>query len=249
MQYPPFVATEIPGPSPDGDFGNLTTRPPQVDPFIEELLSEKQRVDPTLIRVHEVIDRELEKRAGKQEPEYLEVDIEKPIKLVKKILIPVARHPNFNFVGKLMGPGGSTLKSMQEKLAVKLNVWGRGSTKDSSKEEALLATGEPKYAHLKECLHVRVTVVAPPIEAYKKMSEALEEVKKHLNPDMGDDISKAQITTLGFNPQKYANQPAAPRGRGGAIPPVGHGRGMMPMDIGYDYGTQNFLQPYGYPDQ
>lgn len=43
-------------------------------------------------------------------------------------------------------------------------------------------SGEAKYAHLSNDLHVLIEVFAPPGEAYSRMSHALEEIKKFLVP-------------------------------------------------------------------
>lgn len=49
-------------------------------------------------------------------------------------------------------------------------------------EEELRKSGEAKYAHLSDELHVLIEVFAPPGEAYSRMSHALEEIKKFLVP-------------------------------------------------------------------
>lgn len=51
-----------------------------------------------------------------------------------------------------------------------------------SQEEELRKSGEAKYAHLSNDLHVLIEVFAPPGEAYSRMSHALEEIKKFLVP-------------------------------------------------------------------
>lgn len=51
-----------------------------------------------------------------------------------------------------------------------------------SQEEELRNSGEAKYAHLSNDLHVLIEVFAPPGEAYSRMSHALEEIKKFLVP-------------------------------------------------------------------
>ena len=54
----------------------------------------------------------------------------------------------FNFVGKLLGPKGNSLKRIQEDTLTKMAVLGRGSMRDKDKEEDLRASGDPKYGHL-----------------------------------------------------------------------------------------------------
>lgn len=51
-----------------------------------------------------------------------------------------------------------------------------------SQEEELRKSGEAKYFHLNDDLHVLIEVFAPPAEAYARMGHALEEIKKFLIP-------------------------------------------------------------------
>ena len=43
----------------------------------------------------------------------------------------------FNFVGKLLGPKGNSLKRMQEETLTKMAVLGKGSMRDKAKEEEM----------------------------------------------------------------------------------------------------------------
>ncbi|MED6232463.1 hypothetical protein ATANTOWER_030631, partial [Ataeniobius toweri] len=63
-------------------------------------------------------------------------------------------------------------------------------------EEELRKSGEAKYAHLNNDLHVLIEVFAPPGEAYSRMSHALEEIKKFLVPDYNDEIRQEQLREL-----------------------------------------------------
>lgn len=43
-------------------------------------------------------------------------------------------HPNqYNFVGKLLGPKGTTLKALQDQTGCTLAIMGKGSMKDKEK--------------------------------------------------------------------------------------------------------------------
>ncbi|VDN31258.1 unnamed protein product, partial [Gongylonema pulchrum] len=97
---------------------------------------------------------EADKLENSIDPEWLEVDIAKSIKVSKKVLIPNFRHPHFNFVGKILGPKGATLQAMAKQFKCHIYVLGRGSTKDRAKEQELLQSGDPQYAHYGGPLHV-----------------------------------------------------------------------------------------------
>ncbi|XP_057244027.1 KH domain-containing, RNA-binding, signal transduction-associated protein 3-like, partial [Malurus melanocephalus] len=123
-----------------------------------------------------------QKGEGKEEEKYIDVVINKNMKLGQKVLIPVKQFPKFNFVGKLLGPRGNSLKRLQEETLTKMSILGKGSMRDKTKEEELRKSGEAKYFHLNDDLHVLIEVFAPPAEAYARMGHALEEIKKFLIP-------------------------------------------------------------------
>ena len=44
------------------------------------------------------------------------------------------------------------------------------------------SSGDPKYAHLEQDLHVLIEVEAPPGQAHARLGLAIEEIKKFLVP-------------------------------------------------------------------
>ncbi|PWA15277.1 hypothetical protein CCH79_00008588 [Gambusia affinis] len=145
------------------------------------------------------------------------------------------REPNFNFVGKLLGPRGNSLKRLQEDTLTKMSILGKGSMRDKEKEEELRQSGEAKYHHLNEDLHVLIEVFAPPAEAYARMGHALEEIKKFLIPDYNDEIRQAQLQELTYlnGGSEDAKVPSvrgksAARGRGTPVPGPPRSRGGVP---------------------
>ncbi|PNF25703.1 hypothetical protein B7P43_G15606 [Cryptotermes secundus] len=102
----------------------------------------------------------------------------------------------FNFVGKLLGPKGNSLKRLQEDTMTKMAILGRGSMRDKHKEEELRASGDPKYAHFNDDLHVEITAFAPPAEAHARIAYALAEVRKFLVPDYNDEIRQEQMREM-----------------------------------------------------
>ncbi|XP_051526475.1 KH domain-containing, RNA-binding, signal transduction-associated protein 1-like [Myxocyprinus asiaticus] len=195
--------------------------------YLPQLLAERDSLDSSFTHAMKLISAEIEKvqkgETGEKETEsYLDLFTTTNIKLKERVLIPVKQYPKFNFVGKILGPQGNTIKRLQEETGAKISVLGKGSMRDKTKEEGLRKGGEPKYSHLSMELHVFIEVFAPVPEAYLRMAHAMEEIKKFLFPDMMDDICQEQ-----FMEMKYLNggQEHAGRGRGG--PPV-RGRGAHP---------------------
>lgn len=126
----------------------------------------------------------------------LDIHKGRPVRLQVRVLVPVKDHPNFNFVGKLLGPKGNSLKRLQEETQTKMAILGRGSMRDKAKEEDLRKLGDPKHAHLNEELHVEITSFAPAADAYGRLAHALAEVKRFLVPDYYDDIRQHQLREL-----------------------------------------------------
>ncbi|XP_068091061.1 KH domain-containing, RNA-binding, signal transduction-associated protein 3-like isoform X3 [Hyperolius riggenbachi] len=173
--------------------------------------------------------------ADSTEDQYIDVVINKNMKLAQKVLIPIKQFPKFNFVGKLLGPRGNSLKRLQEDTLTKMSILGKGSMRDKAKEEELRKSGEAKYFHLNDDLHVLIEVFAPPAEAYARMGHALEEIKKFLIPDYNDEIRQAQLQELTYLNGGSENEevpvvrgkPSA-RPRGAPVSALSRGRGGVP---------------------
>ncbi|XP_012578352.1 PREDICTED: KH domain-containing, RNA-binding, signal transduction-associated protein 3 [Condylura cristata] len=218
--------------------------------YLPELMAEKDSLDPSFTHALRLVNQEIEKfqkGEGKDEEKYIDVVINKNMKLGQKVLIPVKQFPKFNFVGKLLGPRGNSLKRLQEETLTKMSILGKGSMRDKAKEEELRKSGEAKYFHLNDDLHVLIEVFAPPAEAYARMGHALEEIKKFLIPDYNDEIRQAQLQELTYlnGGSENADVPVARgkpalRTRGAPTPTVTRGRGGVtarPVGVGVPRGT------------
>ncbi|XP_038656592.1 KH domain-containing, RNA-binding, signal transduction-associated protein 2 [Scyliorhinus canicula] len=195
----------------------------QREKFLPELMAEKDTLDPSFVHAVRLLTEEIEQSQddstkSEEEKQYLDVISNKNIKLAERVLIPVKQYPKFNFVGKLLGPRGNSLKRLQEETGAKMSILGKGSMRDKAKEEELRKSGEAKYAHLGDDLHVLIEVFVPAGEAYSRMSHALEEVKKFLVPDYNDEIRQEQLRELSY----LNGSEESPRGRGT------RGRGIRP---------------------
>ncbi|XP_065199559.1 KH domain-containing, RNA-binding, signal transduction-associated protein 3-like isoform X2 [Planococcus citri] len=200
--------------------------------YVKDLLKEKLTLNPEQhSNAMRLVDQEVSKAQAqstgkplKPESRYVDIYKEKPIKVVAKVLVPVKEHPRFNFVGKLLGPKGNSLKRLQEETMTKMAILGRGSMRDKTKEEELRTSLDPKYSHLTDDLHVEIQALAPPAEAYARIAFALAEIRKYLVPDVNDEIRQEQLREI----QQYGGG-----GRGGGGPNIrggvsrgGGGRGV-----------------------
>lgn len=185
-----------------------------------------------------LLTSEADKLENSIDPEWLEVDIQKPIKVTKKVLIPVYRHPNFNFVGKVLGPKGATLQGLSKQYKCHMYVLGRGSTKDQRKEHELLMSGDPQFAHYGGPLHVKVETIAPAHIAYQRVAGVMEELSRLLQP-VREDTTPAHLKEreAAKDPKDGENgsgdggnsasdeKPEVARGAGGGGPMRGGGGG------------------------
>ncbi|KAI3448362.1 hypothetical protein Pfo_005027 [Paulownia fortunei] len=81
------------------------------------------------------------------------------VKRVIRLDVPVEKYPNYNFVGRILGPRGNSLKRVEEMTECRIYIRGQGSVKDSLKEEKL--KDKPGYEHLNEPLHILLEAEFP----------------------------------------------------------------------------------------
>ncbi|XP_065144340.1 protein quaking-A isoform X2 [Paramisgurnus dabryanus] len=118
------------------------------------------------------------------------------VHLQEKLFVPVKEYPDYNFVGRILGPRGLTAKQLEAETGCKIMVRGRSSMRDRKKEEQ--NRGKPNWEHLNEELHVLITVEDTQTRAEIKMRRAVEEVKKLLVPaaEGEDNLKKMQLMEL-----------------------------------------------------
>ncbi|XP_064157609.1 protein quaking-A isoform X4 [Anguilla rostrata] len=118
------------------------------------------------------------------------------IHLQEKLFVPVKEYPDYNFVGRILGPRGLTAKQLEAETGCKIMVRGKSSMRDRKKEEQ--NRGKPNWEHLNEDLHVLITVEDTQARAEVKMRRAVEEVKKLLVPaaEGEDNLKKMQLMEL-----------------------------------------------------
>nr|CAH8864558.1 unnamed protein product [Trichobilharzia regenti] len=97
------------------------------------------------------------------------------VNLQAKVYMPTGTSNNYNFVGRILGPDGSTAKCLQQFLGVRIMIRGRGSMRDQTKEEANI--GRPNWEHLNDNLHVLITV-----EDYENRAKArIEKASEYIS--------------------------------------------------------------------
>ncbi|XP_010558412.1 PREDICTED: KH domain-containing protein At3g08620-like [Tarenaya hassleriana] len=118
------------------------------------------------------------------------------VKRILRLDIPVDTFPNFNFVGRLLGPRGNSLKRVEATTGCRVYIRGKGSIKDPDKEEKL--RGKPGYEHLNEQLHILIEAVLPASIVDIKLRQAQEIIEELLKPvdESQDYIKRQQLREL-----------------------------------------------------
>ena len=74
---------------------------------------------------------------GSKQLECLPEPVGVPMQLTEKLYVPVKDHPEFNFVGRILGPRGMTAKQLEQETGCKIMVRGKGSMRDKAKVSTL----------------------------------------------------------------------------------------------------------------
>ncbi|GMY30747.1 KH domain-containing protein At5g56140 [Fagus crenata] len=118
------------------------------------------------------------------------------VKRTLRVDIPVEKYPNFNFVGRLLGPRGNSLKRVEASTECRVLIRGRGSIKDPTREEMM--RGKPGYEHLNEPLHILVEAELPVEVIDARLMQAREILEDLLKPvdETHDFYKKQQLREL-----------------------------------------------------
>ncbi|XP_068644044.1 KH domain-containing protein At5g56140-like isoform X4 [Aristolochia californica] len=113
------------------------------------------------------------------------------VKKTVRVDIPVDKYPNYNFVGRLLGPRGNSLKRVEASTECRVLIRGRGSIKDPSREEMM--RGKQGYEHLNEPLHILLEAELPVEIIDARLIQAREILEDLLKPvDESQDFFKKQ---------------------------------------------------------
>lgn len=174
--------------------------------YLAQLLKDKKQIQAfpnVFIHVERILDEEINKVRGtlfhfNTNKETISLpDPQGPVlTMSEKLYVPVKDHPDFNFVGRILGPRGMTAKQLEQDTGCKIMVRGKGSMRDKKKEEA--NRGKPNWEHLNEDLHVLITVEDTRGRCECKLKRAVDEVKKLLvpAPEGEDELKKMQLMEL-----------------------------------------------------
>lgn len=195
------------------------TNPHSIADYLAQLLKDRKQLGAfpnVFLHVERLLDEEIGKVRGnlfqisetKKEPLSLPEPEGPTVTLSEKVYVPVKEHPDFNFVGRILGPRGMTAKQLEQETGCKIMVRGRGSMRDKKKEEQ--NRGKPNWEHLQDELHVLLTVEDTEGRAKIKLQRAVDEIKKLLVPsaDGEDELKKRQLMELAIINGTYRDSSA-----------------------------------------
>ncbi|XP_022950933.1 KH domain-containing protein At2g38610-like isoform X1 [Cucurbita pepo subsp. pepo] len=138
------------------------------------------------------------------------------VKRILRLEIPVDTYPNFNFVGRLLGPRGNSLKRVEVTTGCRVYIRGKGSVKDPDKEEKL--RGRPGYEHLNEPLHILIEADLPANIVDIRLRQAQEIIEELLKPvdESQDYIKRQQLRELAMLNSSFREDSPGP---GGSVSP------------------------------
>uniref|UniRef100_A0A1I7ZMV3 KH domain-containing protein n=1 Tax=Steinernema glaseri TaxID=37863 RepID=A0A1I7ZMV3_9BILA len=118
------------------------------------------------------------------------------VTVTEKVFVPAKEYPDYNFVGRILGPRGMTAKQLEQETGCKIMVRGKGSMRDKKKEE--MNRGKANWEHLSEELHVLIQCEDTPNRCEVKIKRAVEQVKKLLvpAPEGEDELKRKQLMEL-----------------------------------------------------
>lgn len=145
--------------------------------------------------------------------------------IVKKIMrleLPTDAFPHFNFIGRLLGPRGNSLKRVEASTGCRVFIRGKGSIKDPVKEEQL--KGRPGYEHLDDPTHILIEAELPADVIDTRLARAQEILEELLKPvdESQDYFKRQQLRELAMLNSTYRedsphqNDSASPFSNGGA---------------------------------
>ncbi|XP_059305189.1 KH domain-containing protein At2g38610-like [Lycium ferocissimum] len=134
------------------------------------------------------------------------------VKRILRLEIPVDTYPNFNFVGRLLGPRGNSLKRVEATTGCRVFIRGKGSIKDPDKEEKL--RGRPGYEHLNEPLHILIEADLPASVVDMRLRQAQEIIEELLKPvdESQDFIKRQQLRELALINSNFREESPGPSG-------------------------------------
>ncbi|KNC52888.1 uncharacterized protein AMSG_12229 [Thecamonas trahens ATCC 50062] len=138
---------------------------------------------------------------------------------VTKVYFPVDEYPDFNFLGHVIGPRGSSLKQLEARTKARVQIRGRGSEKDGKR---VLSQGSTEKLHAVITASTEEAMHAAKAEIEKLCNVVPEEENEHKRQQLmllaqlngtltgtefriGRAITMPKFKAIGFKPKLHAS--------------------------------------------
>ncbi|ORM39491.1 Branchpoint-bridging protein [Babesia sp. Xinjiang] len=159
------------------EFGDPDIRPPSPPPVYDRNGS---RVNTRDVRAKNAMNAEYNRLVEyllKQLPGFVASADYKPLKKIRKIIIPLDKYPEYNFMGLVIGPRGCNHKRLEAESGAQISLRGRGTIKEGKQrdhqtdEDAAM----PMHVHIsadkEECVEKAVQLIAPLLDPFHPKHE------------------------------------------------------------------------------
>ncbi|XP_953608.1 uncharacterized protein TA16690 [Theileria annulata] len=159
------------------EFVDAEIRPPSPPPVYDKNGS---RVNTRDVRVKNSMNEEYNRLVEfllKNLPGFVASADYKPLKKVRKIIIPLDKYPEYNFMGLVIGPRGCNHKRLEAESGAQISLRGRGTVKDGKNrdhqtdEDAAM----PMHVHItadrEECVQKAVELIEPLLDPFHPKHE------------------------------------------------------------------------------
>ncbi|KAK1443138.1 KH domain-containing BBP like protein [Babesia gibsoni] len=159
------------------EFGDPDIRPPSPPPVYDRNGS---RVNTRDVRAKNAMNEEYNRLVEyllKHLPGFVASADYKPSKKVRKIIIPLDKYPEYNFMGLVIGPRGCNHKRLEAESGAQISLRGRGTIKEGKQrdhqtdEDAAM----PMHVHIsadkEECVEKAVALIEPLLDPFHPKHE------------------------------------------------------------------------------
>ncbi|EKX74257.1 conserved hypothetical protein [Theileria equi strain WA] len=159
------------------EFGDPDIRPPSPPPVYDKTGS---RVNTRDVRTKNAMNDEYNRLVEyliKHLPGFVPPADFKPLKKVRKIIIPLDKYPEYNFMGLVIGPRGCNHKRLEAESGAQISLRGRGTLKEGKQrdhqtdEDAAM----PMHVHIsadkEECVERAVQLIEPLLDPFHPKHE------------------------------------------------------------------------------
>uniref|UniRef100_A0AC34QPP7 K Homology domain-containing protein n=1 Tax=Panagrolaimus sp. JU765 TaxID=591449 RepID=A0AC34QPP7_9BILA len=166
----------------------------------------------------------------------------------EKLFLPKKEHPNFNFVGRIIGPRGVTSKQIEYATGCKIMIRGKGSCRSSPRRRSRSNSDKEE-----EDLHVIIQCEDTVERARIRIAKAKELIQQIIDPNVKgeNDLKRRQLLELAILNGSYRERSNSNRSSSPHSPPLSgiSGRGGFYYDFPNkcELSSSSFSNKYDFP--